>query len=93
VIDASEVTAWLVAQIARELHLDPEAIDLNKPIAVLGIDSLTVATRTADLEDRFGRSLPETLLQQDLTIAMLSDAVARGTDAPSPKRQIGRAHV
>jgi 1-acyl-sn-glycerol-3-phosphate acyltransferase len=84
VIDAAEVTAWLVAQIARELHLDPEGIDVDKPIAVLGIDSLTVATLTADLEDRFGRSLTETLLRQDLTIATLSDAVARGTDAPAP---------
>lgn len=83
-IDPAEITAWLVAQIARELHLDPAAIDVNKPIAVLGIDSLTVATLTADLEDHFGRSLPETLLRHDLTIATLSRLVAREPDAPAP---------
>jgi len=83
VIDPAEVTAWLVSQIARELHLDPAAIDVTKPIAVLGLDSLTVATLTADLEDRFGRALPETLLRRDLTIATLSCVVAEG-DASAP---------
>lgn len=83
-IDPADVTAWLVAQIARELHLDPAAIDVNKPVAVLGLDSLTVATLTADLEDRFGRSLPETLLRHDLTIATLSRVVAQGADAAAP---------
>ena len=84
VIEPTEVTAWLVTQIARELHLDPVAIDVNKPIAVLGLDSLTVATLTADLEDRFGRSLPETLIRHDVTIATLSRVVAQGTNAPAP---------
>jgi 1-acyl-sn-glycerol-3-phosphate acyltransferase len=84
VIDPAEVTAWLVAQIARELHLDPAAIDVDKPIAVLGLDSLTVATLSADLEDHFGRSLPERLLRHDLTIATLSAIVAHGTNALAP---------
>src|SRR5262249_26488165 len=84
VIDRADVTAWLVTQIARELHLDATAIDVNKPIAVLGLDSLTVATLTADLEDRFGRSLPETILRHDLTIATLSGIVAEGADAGPP---------
>ena len=83
-IDPSDVTAWLVSQIARELHLDPATIDVNKPIGVLGLDSLTVATLTADLEDHFGRSLPETILRHDLTIAALSQVVAQGADALAP---------
>lgn len=82
-IDPADVTAWLVSQIARELHIDPAAIDENRPIAVLGLDSLTVATLTADLEDRFGRPLAETLLRRDLTIATLSRVVAEGSDAAS----------
>jgi 1-acyl-sn-glycerol-3-phosphate acyltransferase len=76
VIDRADVTAWLVAEIVRELQLEPGNIDVNKPIAVLGLDSLAVATLTADLEDRFGCSLPETLLKHDLTIAALSRIVA-----------------
>ena len=83
-MDQAEVTAWLVAQIARELHLDPAAIDVNKPIAVLGLDSLTMATLTADLEDHFGRSLPETLLRHELTIATLSRIVAQGAITSVP---------
>jgi len=80
VIDPADVTAWLVSHIARELHLEPAAIDIDEPIAVLGLDSLTVATLTADLEDHFGRSLPEALLRHDLTIATLSQIVANGAE-------------
>jgi len=78
---SADVTTWLVAQIARELHLDPGRIDVRKPVAVLGLDSLTVATLTADLEDQFGCSLPGTLLRHDVTIEQLSRIVADGAPA------------
>jgi 1-acyl-sn-glycerol-3-phosphate acyltransferase len=79
--DADAICAWVVAQLARELHLDPAAIDPDKPIAILGLDSLAAATLTADLEDHLGRRLPETLFRDDITVAALSRLIA---DAPSP---------
>ncbi len=83
--DADAIAAWLVAQIARELHVDPAAIDPNRPIAGLGVDSLAAATLTADLEDHLGRRLPETLFRHDVTIAGLSRLVADpATVAPAP---------
>ena len=90
-IDRADVTAWLVAEIARELHLEPGQIDVNKPIAVLGLDSLTVATLTADLEDRFGCSLPDTLLRHDLTIVALSRVVAQDAGTPARADDAGAA--
>ena len=78
--DAPAIAAWIIAHVARELHVDPATIDPNRPIVALGVDSLAAATLTADLEDHLGRSLPETLFREDLTIAALSRLVA--DDAP-----------
>lgn len=97
--DSAAVRDWLVAQLARELHLDPATISVDKPIAVLGLDSLTAATLSADLEDAFGCRLPETLLTHELTIAALSRIVASGDGAaagppassePTPLREAAR---
>lgn len=86
--DAADISAWLVAQVARELHLAPEAIDPDRPIATLGLDSLAAATLTADLEDHLGRSLPETLFRDALTIAAIARLVtatpASASAAPFP---------
>jgi 1-acyl-sn-glycerol-3-phosphate acyltransferase len=82
VSSAPEIAAWLVEQVARELHLPPSAIDPDRPIAMLGLDSLAAATLTADLEDHLGRPLPETLFRDAATIAAISRMVA---DAPSAK--------
>ncbi len=83
--DADAIAAWIVAQLARELHIDPASIDQDRPIAGLGVDSLAAATLTADLEDHLGRRLPETLFRGDLTIAALSRLVAGAAPAlPAP---------
>ena len=78
------IQAWLVEQIARELHLDPATIDPARPIGGLGLDSLTSATLIADLEDFVERPLPESLFRGNLTLVELS-RVAAG--APAPERR------
>jgi 1-acyl-sn-glycerol-3-phosphate acyltransferase len=77
------IAEWIVAHLARELHVDPARIDRHRPIAALGVDSLAAATLTADLEDYLGRPLPETLFREDLTIASLSRLVAGDTPPAS----------
>jgi len=77
----AQITAWIVEQVARELHLPASAIDPERPIATLGLDSLAAATLTADLEDRLGRSLPETLFRDALTIGAISRSVASAAPA------------
>lgn len=90
--DAHAIAAWLVAQIARELHVDPAGIDPNRPIAGLGVDSLAAATLTADLEDHLGRRLPETLFRDDVTIAGLSRLVSGAAPtAPAPAAAVSPA--
>jgi 1-acyl-sn-glycerol-3-phosphate acyltransferase len=81
VSDAASISAWIVVQVARELHLDPAAIDPAKPVGVLGLDSLAAATLVADLEDHLGRQLPEALVRPDLSIEEISRQVA---DTVSP---------
>ena len=74
----AEIAAWIVAHVARELHIDPQAIDPSKPVGVLGLDSLAAATLVADLEDHVGHSLPETLFRPELSIAAISRLVVGG---------------
>ena len=88
--DASEIASWIVVQVARELHLPPEAIDPDRPIATLGIDSLAAATLTADLEDFIGRPVPETLFRDAVTISAISRLVA---DVPAAAVPTGPARA
>lgn len=89
--DAREISTWVVAEVARELHLDPAAIDPDQPMAVLGLDSLAVATLTADLEDHLGRRLPDAVFANDLTITALSRLVAGAPSAAAGSADEARA--
>lgn len=73
---------WIAGRLAHELHLDPAAIDRDRPVAVLGVDSLTTAMLIADLEDHLGRTLPETLLEGDPSIGDLARLLGAPPEAP-----------
>lgn len=71
------LTAELQAAFARYLGVRPELVDANEPIALLGLDSLTVAQLALDIEDRVGVSVFLNELSGDETIAQLA-AMAAG---------------
>jgi 1-acyl-sn-glycerol-3-phosphate acyltransferase len=89
VTTAASIQAWLIEQIARERHLEPASIDPLRPIAALGVDSLTAATLVAELEDLVGRPLPESLFRESITIADVSRIVAAPA-APSSSPPVSR---
>lgn len=79
----STITAWVIEQLARELHIDPAEIDPSRPVIVYGLDSLTAAALAADLEDRFGLRLPEDGFREGMTILDIGRlAVAGSGDRP-----------
>lgn len=85
--DAASISAWIVAQVAREMGLNPSAIDPTKPIGALGLDSLAAATLSADLEDHLERQLPESIIRPDASIDQISRELA-GAPAAPPKPPI-----
>jgi len=58
----TEILAWLIENIARELRIEPATIDPDKAADALGIDSVLIISLSFDLEDRFGLSLDPTAL-------------------------------
>jgi acyl carrier protein len=73
------LTTELQAAFARYLGVPPAAVDANEPVALLGLDSLTVAQLALDIEDRVGVSVFLNELTGDETIAQLA-AMASGDD-------------
>lgn len=58
----TEILQWLVAAIAKETQQTAAAIDPDKSVHALGIDSAVVISLTFDLEDRFGAALDPTAI-------------------------------
>jgi len=76
--DAQAIQAWLVAGIAKELRIKAEAIDVHAPLSRYELDSVEAAAITAKLEGRLHRRLEPTMLWQSMTIAELSERLAKG---------------
>lgn len=71
-----DIQAWLRTTIAAELHLDAASIDVSRPVTFYGLDSLTAATLSGDLEDWLGRPVPDDLMIDHASIQTLADRLA-----------------
>ncbi len=63
------IQAWLVAQLADVLSLDPTTVDVTQPLTRYGLDSIDAVTLVADLEDWLDLELPSTLFWDYPSIA------------------------
>lgn len=83
---AAEIREWLRAAVARELRLDPAALDGQRPFAYYGLDSLTAATLSGELGDWLGRDIPPDVLLDYPTIDALAAFLSAGDVEPAPSR-------
>ena len=60
---------------AQQFGGDPNAIDENKPVDQLGIDSLGFLEFMFELEDKFGFPIPQESVQHVKTLAELATAI------------------
>ncbi len=56
-----DIQAWIVSKVAQELGEIPHEIDIGRPIASYGLDSMVMLELTGDLADWLGKSLPASL--------------------------------
>jgi amino acid adenylation domain-containing protein len=63
---------WLKAALATKLRLNPSAIDVNKPVARYGLDSLLAIELVHQAETALNIALPLTFFLQDLNITQLA---------------------
>jgi len=71
------LTAALQSAFARYLGLPPAMVDVDEPISLLGIDSLTAAQLALDIEERLGVSVFLNELTGEETIATLAAAAVQ----------------
>lgn len=71
----SLIQNWLIDQIALQLKVNPQLISAIEPLSKFGLDSIQMVSLAAELEEWLECRLPATLLEQDLSIAKLSQAL------------------
>ncbi len=89
-VGASEIREWLIHRLATQLDLAPAQIDVERPFASFGLDSVAMVAIAADLERRLGRRLSPTMLYSAPTVTSLvriltESAPVAVASAPSPR--------
>jgi acyl carrier protein len=74
------IQEWLVAQVAEQLSLDPDAIDVHTPLDSYGLASMQVMIIASRAEKQIGMQIPLLLLLHYPTIAALSQRLAEDLD-------------
>jgi len=75
---AESTGAWLISLISELLGIDRELIPTDRPIGELGIDSLTAAQLSVEVEERTGANIPLQRFLGDETLAELVTVAERG---------------
>ena len=66
------VRDWLIQRFAQQLNMPPASIDVERPFAAYGLDSVAMLAMAADLEKWLGRRVSPTELYSTPTIATLA---------------------
>ncbi len=74
-------TAWLIAELARKLGVDPATIDVDQPLTTYSLDSLTAVELAHSLQAEFGIDVKWADLFEGMTIA---DILNKAEPAPEP---------
>jgi acyl carrier protein len=82
-------TAWLRQQVAGMLHVDEREVPTDRPLGEMGIDSLTAAELSVEIEERTGATVPlEGFLGKrtldDVARELARAAFAAGVDVTAP---------
>jgi acyl carrier protein len=70
------IQTWLKAQVAEQLSLSPEQIDIQMPLDSYGLTSMQVMIVASRAEQQLGMQIPLMLLMHYPTIATLSERIA-----------------
>jgi len=71
-----EIQAWLIANIASIVEINPKEIDIAKPLEYYGMDSMQAMHLSGDLEEWMGRTLSPTVVWDYPTIDLLAKHLA-----------------
>jgi acyl carrier protein len=72
-----QIQAWLISNISAVVEVDPQTIDIQKPLEYYGMDSMQAMHLSGDLEDWLGRQLSPTVVWDYPTIELLATHLAQ----------------
>jgi thioesterase domain-containing protein/acyl carrier protein len=82
---STEIRAWIVAEVAKTLDVDPATVDTGAALYSLGIDSLAAIQMTGKLSEWLNRNLPASLVWDFASIDAMAEGLANGeSSAPGP---------
>lgn len=77
---AESIQAWIVSQLAVQLGVAPEEIDVQQPLDTYGLDSAQAMLLASKAEKLLGFKLSPLLLWHYPTIESLSQRIAEGPE-------------
>ena len=72
----TQIQSWLITNISSVVEVDPQTIDIRKPLEYYGMDSMQAMHLSGDLEDWLGRQLSPTVVWDYPTIELLARHLA-----------------
>jgi acyl carrier protein len=75
------IQVWLKAQVAEQLSLIPEQIDIQMPLDSYGLTSMQVMIIASRAEQQLGMQIPLMLLMHYPTIAALSERISEDIES------------
>lgn len=73
---------WLVTQIAAVAQIQPEDVDVDRPFAEFGMDSMQLFQLSGDLQKFLGREVSEIVAWDYPTVALLSKHLTADSEVP-----------
>ena len=81
---SEELEQWLKAMLAARTRVNPETIDVNRPLDELGVDSMEAVALSGELETLLKRRIEPTVFWDHRTLRALARALAGEPEAPRP---------
>ena len=81
-LEYQEIADWLTMKVAGYLHVAPDTIDIDTPLADCGIDSVLGMTLCADLECEQGFAVETTIVWDYATIDAIATHLAAERAVP-----------
>jgi len=81
-VTEASLQEWLVTQISAIAQIQPEDVDVDRPFAEFGMDSMQLFQLSGDLQKFLGREVSEIVAWDYPTIAQLSRHLTSEVEAP-----------
>ncbi|WP_340684127.1 acyl carrier protein [Amycolatopsis coloradensis] len=79
---ANEIARWLIQKVASYLAMEPDRIDITRPLAEYGLTSVYALTLCGEIEDHFGVPVEPTLAWDYPTVTAMSEYLRTQLAAP-----------